>query len=365
MLSRFGALLRKEFAQLARNRQLLFLLLIPPLVQTILFGVALKPIVKQMTLAVSDGSKTLASRDFIAAFSANGVFVPRYLADGPSVGQAVRAGHTDGGLVIPPEFARDVQRGRTAQVQVVFDGVNAYVAGQGSGYASSIVDAYNRAAAGTALPGVDPQITFAYNPGLISSWFFVPGIIGGLIVLTGIIAASAEAVREKDEGTLEQLLMTPASSWEILIAKIVPLFVMFLGSLCLGLTVAKLVFGLPILGNVPLFLAISSIYILSGLGVGILIATYVNTRQQVILISIFVALPLMLLSGAFAPIESMPRFFQLLTLLNPLRHYITIMRGMLLKGAGFQIVWPDALAIVAFAVIAIAVSGARYRSQLR
>ncbi|MFY9780093.1 MAG: ABC transporter permease [Candidatus Baltobacteraceae bacterium] len=364
MLSRFGALLRKEFAELARNRQLLFLLLIPPLVQTVLFGVALKPIVKELSLAVADESKTLASRDLIAAFAANGVFVPRYVDSGPAVGRAVRAGHTDAGMVIPPEFTRDVQRGRTAEVQIVLDGVNAYVAGQGAGYTAGIVDAYDRAAAGATLPGVDPQITFAYNPGLISSWFFVPGIIGGLIVLTGIIAASAEAVREKDEGTLEQLLMTPASSWEILIAKIVPLFVMFLGSLCLGLTVAKLVFGLPLLGNIPLFLTISSVYILSGLGVGILIATYANTRQQVILISIFVALPLMLLSGAFAPIESMPPFFQYLTLLNPLRHYITIMRAMLLKGVGWQVVWPDAMAIVAFAVIAIAVSGARYRSQL-
>lgn len=190
-------------------------------------------------------------------------------------------------------------------------------------------------------------------------------MLGAIIMLTGILASASSSVREKDEGTLEQLLMTPASSVEILLAKIVPLFTMFLGSLFLSLGLARLAFDLPIRGSLPLFLALSSIYIISSVTIGMLISTFANTKQQVILISIFVALPLVMLSGAFAPIESMPPFWATLSLANPLRHYISIVRAILLRGAGIEVLWPNVLTLIGFATAAVALSATRYRSQLR
>jgi ABC-2 type transport system permease protein len=183
-------------------------------------------------------------------------------------------------------------------------------------------------------------------------------------MVTGLLASASESVREKDEGTLEQLLMTPASSFEVLLAKIGPLFVLFLVALLASLAASWLLFGLPFRGDFALFMGISSIYIVAAISIGILISTFAATQQQVVLISLFTALPLMMLSGAFAPIESMPPFWQTLSLINPLRHYITIVRDILLKGAGLDVIWPDALALVAFAVVAIWVSATRYRSQL-
>ena len=159
--------------------------------------------------------------------------------------------------------------------------------------------------------------------------------------------------------------MTPASSLEVLLAKIGPLFVLFLIALLASLAVSRVLFGLPFRGDAFLFMGISSIYIVAGISIGILISTFASTQQQVVLISIFTALPLMMLSGAFAPIESMPPFWQTLSLINPLRHYITIVRDILLKGAGIGVIWPDVLALTAFAVLAIWISAARYRSQLR
>jgi ABC-2 type transport system permease protein len=159
--------------------------------------------------------------------------------------------------------------------------------------------------------------------------------------------------------------MTPASSLEVLLAKIGPLFVLFLVALFASLLLSRLFFGLPFRGDVLLFTGISSVYIVAAISIGILISTFAATQQQVVLISIFTALPLMMLSGAFAPIESMPPFWQTLSLINPLRHYITIVRDILLKGAGLDVIWPNVLALLAFAIVAIWISASRYRSQLR
>jgi ABC-2 type transport system permease protein len=161
------------------------------------------------------------------------------------------------------------------------------------------------------------------------------------LLITGLLASASESVREKDEGTLEQLLMTPASSLEVLLAKIGPLFVLFQIALFASIAISRLLFALPFRGNVLLFTGISSIYIVAAISIGILISTFAATQQQVVLISIFTALPLMMLSGAFAPIESMPPFWQTLSLINPLRHYITLVRDILLKGVGLDVIWPS------------------------
>ena len=361
---RLLVLLRKEFVQILGNRQVLYILLFPPIVQVTILGYAMNPLVKHLTIAVVDESKTPASRQLIDAFTANRVFVPQGGGgEAASVYGAVQRGTVDAGLVIPAGYAQNLARGEPGDVQLVFDGVNTFTANLGAGYASLIVADYN--AQGAPSPPLSPQITFAYNPGLITAWFFVPGVLGAILLITGLLASASESVREKDEGTLEQLLMTPASSLEVLLAKIGPLFVLFLAALFASLAASRLLFALPFRGNVLLFTGISSIYIVAAISIGILISTFAATQQQVVLISIFTALPLMMLSGAFAPIESMPPFWQTLSLVNPLRHYITIVRDILLKGVGLDVIWPDVLALVAFAVLAISISATRYRSQLR
>ncbi len=361
---RLLVLLRKEFVQILGNRQVLYILLFPPIVQVTVLGYAMNPLVKHLVFAVVDESKTPASRELIDAFTANGVFVPRDGGvDAAGVYRAVQSGTVDAGLVIPGDYAQSIARGAPGDVQMVFDGVNSFVANLGAGYATSIVQDYN--ARGDLRSPLSPQITFAYNPGLVTAWFFVPGLLGAILMLTGLLASASESVREKDEGTLEQLLMTPASSLEVLLAKIGPLFVLFLIALLASLAASALLFGLPFRGDFLLFMGISSIYIVSAISIGILISTFAATQQQVVLISIFTALPLMMLSGAFAPIESMPPFWQTLSLVNPLRHYITIVRDILLKGVGLDVIWPDALPLIAFALVAIWISATRYRSQLR
>jgi ABC-2 type transport system permease protein len=361
---RWLVLVRKEFVQILGNRQVLFILIFPPIVQVTILGFALNPLISHLAFAVVDESKSPASRQLIDAFTVNAVFVPQGAGnDAASVYQAVRSGTVDAGLLIPADYARTLARGEPGDAQLVFDGVNSYVANLGAGYANLIVQQYN--ARGAPSPPLSPQITFAYNPGLVTAWFFIPGLLGAILMITGLLASASASVREKDEGTLEQLLMTPASSLEVLLAKIGPLFVLFNVALLASLAVSRLAFGLPFRGDFLLFLGICSVYIVAAISIGILISTFVATQQQAVLISVFTALPLMMLSGAFAPIESMPPLWQALSLINPLRHYITILRDILLKGAGLDVIWPNVLPLVAFAVAAIWISATRYRSQLR
>jgi ABC-2 type transport system permease protein len=361
---RFLVLLRKEFIQIMGNRQVLYILLFPPIVQVTILGYAMSPLVKHLSFAIADESKSPASRQLIDAFTANGVFVPQGARDTTAgVYRAVQSGTVDAALVIPADYARTVARGAPGDVQFVLDGVNSFVANVGAGYAALIVQAYN--ARTEPAPALSPQITFAFNPGLVTAWFFVPGLLGAILMITGVLASGSESIREKDEGTLEQLLMTPASSLEVLLAKIAPLFGLFMIALLASIALSRLLFGLPFRGDAVLFFGISSMYIVAAIAIGMLISTFVATQQQVVLISLFTALPLMMLSGAFAPIQSMPPFWQTLSLINPLRHYITIVRDILLKGAGLDVIWPNVLALLAFAIVATWISAARYRSQLR
>jgi ABC-2 type transport system permease protein len=206
-------------------------------------------------------------------------------------------------------------------------------------------------------------VAFLYNPGLNSSWFFVPGVIGLVLTLISSLVSSSAVVREKDTGTLEQLLMTPAADWEILLAKLVPLFLLLMGDVFLALGVSKLVFNIPFRGNLFVFLLVSALYICVGISIGILLATISKSQQQVVLTSFFINLPIIQTSGAIAPVESMPDFFRYASLLNPLRHYVVIARGFLLKGVGVIELWPHVLALAIFALL-LTLSIKKFRSQL-
>lgn len=364
--SSLWSLILKEIHQILRDKQLLFLLLFPPTVQLLIFGFALDPQVQLIELGVVDYAHTLESRQLVNNLTANDLFVvERYFLDASHLAEQVSTGNLTVGLVIPPEFNRDLEQGKTAEVQVFIDGVDANTAGIASGYITQILNQYNRELNVQATPPlVQTQTIFFYNPGLLSSWFLVPGVIGVVMTLTGVLVSSATIIREKDSGTLEQLLMTPAQTWEILLAKILPLFILLMGDVLLALAITLIVFRLPLAGSLILFLALSGLYVFVGIGIGMMLSTLARSQQQVVLSAFFVNLPMIILSGAIAPIESMPPALQYLSLLDPLRHFVTIARGLLLKGNGLEVLWGNALALALFALGLLSISTNRFRSQL-
>ncbi len=364
--SRFWALVRKEMNQILRNKQLIVLLVIPPTIQLLIYGFALNPDVHHLKLGVVDYARTADSRELVAAMTENRIFDAKALLfSEKALATQVETGQLTAGIVIPPEFSRDIADGKSAEIQVVIDGVDANTAGIASGYISQIVQQFSQQHLNpTATPPMTTQVIFLYNQGLTSSWFFVPGVMGLVLTLIGSIVSSITVIREKDTGTLEQLLMTPADAWEILLAKVVPLFILLMGDVLLALTIGRSIFNVPFRGSFLLFMTLSGLYVFVGIGVGIMLATICQSQQQVVLTTFFINLPMVQLSGAIAPIETMPQFFQTLSLLNPLRHYIAIVRGILLKGVGLEALWTQSLALGCFAIALLAVSTNRFRNQV-
>jgi ABC-2 type transport system permease protein len=363
--SRLWPLIQKEIWQILKNKQIIFLLLFPPTVQLLVFGLALNPDVTELSFGVVDYSNSFQSREFVATLVENDVFdIKSFQTQASDLEQQVRTGKISTGLVIPPDFEQQIEAGQSVDVQVLIDGVDANTAGIASGYVRQMVDRYGEALVQTQNVPVQAAVTFLYNPGLLSSWFFVPGVIGVVLTLTGSLVSSSTVIREKDVGTLEQLLMTPAAGWEILTAKIAPLFVLLMGDVLLASALGWLVFHLPFRGNYFLFLALSAIYVFVCIGIGILLATLSRNQQQVILTSFFFNVPMIQLSGAIAPIESMPVFFRILSFFDPLRHYVTIARSLILKGVEFDVLLPEVVALLVFAALLLGISIRRFRAQL-
>jgi ABC-2 type transport system permease protein len=367
--SRFWALMLKEIRQIFSSKQLIFLLIFPPTIQLLIFGSALSPDVDRLKLGLLDYANSQESQELVAAFTENRLFQVKSAPSTPEIlNNQVRTGDIDVGLVIPLKFNQDLASETTAEVQVIIDGVDANTAGIAQGYINQIVQQHSqklRCQKVNCPPTlVQPQVRFLYNPGLISSWFFVPGVIGIVLTLTGSLVSSVTLIREKDVGTLEQLLMTPAAEWEILLAKIAPLFILLMGDVLLASGLARLVFNLPFRGNFGLFLLLSGLYLFVCIGLGILLATLSRTQQQVILTSFFFNVPIIQLSGAIAPIESMPDIFRFLSFFDPLRHYVAINRSLILKGVGLGEIWQDVISLLIFAALLLTISIKRFRSQL-
>lgn len=365
--SGFRALLMKEFLQLLRNKQLLVILVITPMVQLLAYGFALSPEVNHLRLGVLDYSSTPVSRDLLAEFTGNELF--DLLPSGNSYSmltRKVRDGKLEAGVVIGPEFARRLKAGKEADIQILLDGVDANTAGIAAAYVMQILGNFNSEYVKTLI-GKNQIITdasFVYNPGLVSSWFFVPGVIGMVLNISGIMVASATLLREKETGTLEQLLMTPVSSAEILIAKIIPLLAVLFANVGVSITIGMAVFGMPFRGSPISLLIITLLYIFVVISIGIALATVSTNQRQAMLISFFINMPVIQLSGAISPLESMPPFFRDLSLLNPLRYYIVCLKGVLLKGVGVDVLWPHILALACFAFILLSLSASRFRKQL-
>jgi len=372
--SRFWALFQKEFAQIFRNRQLVIQLLVPPTVFLILFGFALNPDFENLKVGITDYSHSSASREFIEIFDQTDAFViSRYYVNQQAMATDLATGQLTVGITIPPEFANDIARRRTVQVQALYDAVDANTASISSSYITQLVSDYNlrqlnnRGSAASMTSGgnqVQVQASVFYNPGLETSWFIVSGMFGIVLTVIGSQAAASLVVREKEAGTIEQLIMTPASNTEVILAKVCPLLILLTVDVLIALVVARLVFSVPLRGNLLVFLIIAVLYFWVGISIGILIASYAKSEQQTQLTAFFINPPLVLLCGAITPISAMPTFVQWLTYLDPLRYFIEVCRGVLLKGVGLETLWPQVLVLLSFATVLMTLSIRQFRRQL-
>jgi ABC-2 type transport system permease protein len=380
---RYMALATKEVQQLRRNRGLLVQLFLPPTIVLVIFGFALNPKVRDLRLGVVDESLTTQSRDFINSLAENVNFKVTHLYTRPSEAEdALNSLDLDLFLVIPQDFARSLARGQTASVQVVIDAVDANTAQIAQGYLQRALEDYNsssvfvravdmrprrtlvKAAHPAPAPGaVEVRPAYLYNPGLETSWHYVTGVMSIIMFINASLVASALAVKEKETGTIEQLLMTPAQTVEMLLAKTTPVFVLMMMVMFVALGTAILVFALPVRGSLWLFTIAGAAAALAGIGIGVMVATVSKSQQQAQLLTFFVNPPITLLSGATSPIENMPEFFQRLSYFDPLRYLVTIVRGVTLKDAPWNSLWPNLAILTTFAIILFSISAWRFRKQ--
>lgn len=372
---RWFALIRKEFAQIRRNPRLVVMLIIPPTLNIVLFGFALNPTVTGLKLGVVDECRSAESRELIAAMTESKSFaVSGYYESTSDLGVSLGSGEIDAGIVIPGDFDEKRLRNESADVQIVVGAVNSNTATIAAAYATGIVALLNRKIAGARksdspatarMPNVEMHSALLYNPGLVNSWFIAAGLIGGLLVMQGSVVAAGSMVREKEDGTIEQLLMTPAGAIEIITAKMAPIFLLMAADIVIAVGVARLVFGLPFRGSFLLFFGAGCVCVIAGIGIGTLLSTFARSQQQALLMIFFVNPPLILLSGATTPIEAMPKLLQTVSIINPVRHFAVISRGVLMKGAGVNELLPDLIWLCAFAAVVLAISIQRFRSQLQ
>jgi ABC-2 type transport system permease protein len=347
-LERIHEMVRKEFRQIFRDARMRGILFVAPVVQLLAFGYAVSTDVRDTATFVIDSDSSPASRELVDTFTASGYFQVVGRSRRPAdLVRALDRGDALMGLVIPAGFERDVRSGRPAKVQLLLDGTNSNVATVAQGYAGRIVQSWaaRQAPRRGAPPGVDLRARAWFNPNLESRTYNVPAVIGAILTLICLVLTSLAIVREREIGTLEQLMVSPLTPGELILGKTIPFALIGLADLGLITAVALLWFHIPYKGSVPLLLLASVLYILSALGVGLFISTISRTQQEAFMSAFLFFMPTLLLSGFMFPVTSMPAVFRWLTLLNPVRHYMEIVRALFLKGAGFEALWRQFLAL--------------------
>ena len=355
-------------------------LILPPTLQLLLLGFALSADVTNIKLGVLDYSRTPRSRELIAVLSESKSFrLVSYYTSVNQLGSAIGRSKVDTGVVIPYDYDKDLQRGRTTTVQFLLNAMNANTAAISQGYAEGVIQSYNAGLRGAGLHASFQQIggqvisrpgqvqlrpAYLYNPGLNDSWFIVTGVFGLLLILNSSVVASGAMVKEREVGTMEQLLMSPATTTEIIIAKVTPLFILLFLTAILGAAIMKLAFDVPFHGKLPLVLAGAALCILSGISIGTVNATFSKSAQQAQLMAFFINPPLNATAGALNPVEAMPKWLQVFTVVNPIHHFAVIARASMLKGSGFADLWPNFLGLFAITLVLGSLSVWRFRKQL-
>jgi drug efflux transport system permease protein len=368
---RLSSIIRKEFIQIIRDPRTLILIIVMPILQLFLLGYAATTDVKNISLAVWDQSQTSQSRSLLDAFRSADYFRISY-----SVGSQdeyrtlIESGKARAALIIPQDYARRLSQGN-AEVSMVLDGSvggTALSAARliGQAYATNILSEQTILSGHSMAltPPVEVRTQVWYNPDLISAYFNIPGVIGMILsFITALLTATA-VVRERERGTIEQLIVTPIRSWELILGKVLPYVILAFVDVLEVLIIGHWWFGVPVRGDLALILLLSGLFALSSLGIGLFASTIANTQQEAVLTVMMTILPSIFLSGFFFPIDAMPRFLQIISYAVPLRYYLVIIRSLMLKGVGAPALWNEILALALFAIVINGAAAARFRKRL-
>ena len=362
---RVREMVRKEFIQLMRDKKNRPLLILAPLIQLIVFGYVVTTDVRDIRVALLDQANTPESRRLIEAFDANPTFrITHFVRDPQQLEHLLIHRSVNMAVRIPPDFSSRLRKKETAAVQILVDGSMSNMAAVRISYTTVVLDRFNTQLLHELYPlrmdygEVDARIRTWYNPNLDSRYFYVPGIVAFLVMLLSLLLTSMAIVREKEAGTMEQLIVTPLKAYELILGKTIPFIIVAQAQMMMVIVFAILWFKIPLVGSIPLLVAATALFLLSTLGVGLFISTVSRTQQQAMMTNFFFILPFFMLSGFVFPIANMPQVVQWLTFLNPLKHFLIIIRGIFLKGTGITELWPQFvnLAILGAAVFIGAVS---------
>ncbi|MDC8447717.1 MAG: ABC transporter permease [Nitrospira sp.] len=376
MLRRLREMLVKEFIQVFRDTRTRTLLFVPPVIQMLIFGYAATLEVRHIPIAVLDYDNSQVSRELLSRFTASPYFdVRTYLSDRREIGDLIDRGEVTVALQINGGFAQDLGKGQTARLQVIVDSSNSNTALIAVGYINQIAARFAQELQRTQLlrtspfaPSRIPLIVLErrplFNVNFDSQWFFVPGVIGNLILVMVVSLTAFAVVREREIGTLEQIMVTPIGRSEFILGKTVPFFLIGLFDTALVSLVGTFWFGVPFRGSIGVLAFGSILFILCMLGIGLFISTISMTQQQAMVSGFFFTMPAITFSGFGTPVSSMPEWLQTLTYLNPLRHFLEVLRGVYLKGVGLDVLWPQMVAMGLLGSIMLAISVARFQKSL-
>ena len=374
-LTRLLALMRKETLQIVRDRRTLALVFIMPIMQLLLLGYAATSDVRNIPLAVLDQDKSPASRTLLDSFRTADYFREAFDVNSENeLRSLIDSGRARTGLIIPPDYSSRLAAGQPAQVAFIIDGSDPTIAGTALAAATLIGQARAtaltveriaaRGMAVAAAPAIEVRARVWYNPDLISAYYMIPALVGLILQFLTVILTATAIVRERERGTIEQLIVTPLTAAELIVGKLAPYVVIAFIDTLVILAGGVLLFGVPINGSLPLLLLLSGLFLISNLGVGLLISTATSTQQEAIIIAIFYNLPSMFLSGFIYPVAAMPRVLQFISYAIPLRYFLIVVRGIVLKAVGVPELWPEVIALTIFAAAVITAASTRFQKRL-
>lgn len=369
-------IIRKEFQQFKRDPKMFAIVLISPIVQLIFLGYAANFDVNVIHTTIYDMNNSVESREFLETFKGSGYFsFDNYVNSYDDVQEDLESGNTILAIIIPSDFNTKLNKRQPVTIQAIFDGSDGNTASVAAGYVNSILIDYAQNISvniqqrtGRKLISTNPmeaEVRVWYNPELKTRNFMVPGIVGLLLMMITLILTSLAVVKEKEIGTLEQLIVTPIKSYQLIIGKLVPFAILGFASVIIVLMAMTVIFNIQVRGSYTFLFASSFIYILSTLGLGLFVSTISKTQQQAMMLAIFVVmLPMVYLSGFVFPIENMPKIIQLITYAIPLKYFMIIIRGIILKGIGFAELWQDGLILLLMGIAILYFSSLRFKKRL-
>jgi len=375
MNSRLMSIIRKEFIQITRDKRTLVLILVIPIVQLFLLGYSATSDVRNVPLAVFDQCRCVESRTLLNAYRAANYFTIAYDASSEDqIRSLIEQGKARAGIIIPPDYNARLAQGN-AEVAFILDGSDA-TAGS-SAYSAATLIGQSQATQlmvqklersglnpATIRPPLQVSTRVWYNPDLVSSYFMIPGVIGMILyAITSILTATA-VVRERERGTIEQLIVTPIRPWELVVGKVLPYVILAFVDTLEVLAIGHWWFGVPVRGDLSLILACSGLLLLSGLGIGLFASTIANTQQEAMLTVWLTILPSIFLSGFFFPLEAMPQVLQWVSYIVPLRYYLVIIRALMIKGVGAGAIWTEILPLALFGIAIMVAASLRFRKRL-